>query len=387
MDTPLLVGIGVGVVVVAAGLLLLRKRGEVPPPPPSPAPHKAPPAAPPEAPSGPTGKTTVESLDVRQPVQKPTEVVAPIVRKAERSALHSGLRATRGGFVARLGRIFAGTPRIDASMLSQIEEVLFSADIGVATVQKLVARLREALSRDALGDPDAVWAFIREESERLLHLEAPPLDWTRERPLVVLTLGVNGVGKTTTIGKLGAKLKAAGKQVMFAAGDTFRAAATEQLEIWGQRIGAQVVKGKEGADPSSVLFDAIKRAQGEGADVLLCDTAGRLHTKTDLMAELEKVRRVIQKAMPSAPHETLLVLDATNGQNAIKQAEMFKEKLDVTGIVLTKLDGTAKGGVILGIVDSLRLPVRYVGVGEKVEDLREFDGQAFVEALYDRSEE
>jgi len=387
MDTPLLVGIGVGVLVVAAGLLLLRKRGAAPPPPPSQEPRKPAPAPIPEGPSRPTGKTTVEALDVRQPVQKPTGVVAPIVRRGDRGALHSGLRATRGGFVARLGRIFAGKPKIDASMLAQIEEVLYTADIGVTTVQKLVERLRDALGRDALSDPDAVWAFIREESERLLHLDSPPLDWTREKPLVVLTLGVNGVGKTTTIGKLGAKLKAEGKQVMFAAGDTFRAAATEQLEIWGQRIAAPVVKGKEGADPSSVLFDAIKRAQAEGADVLLCDTAGRLHTKTDLMAELEKVRRVMQKAMPSAPHETLLVLDATNGQNAIKQAEMFKEKLDVTGIVLTKLDGTAKGGVILGIADSLRLPVRYVGVGEKVEDLREFDAPAFVEALYDQSEE
>ena len=387
MDTPLLVGVGVGVVVVAAGLLLLRKRREAPPPPPAAEPRKAAPAPPAEAPPGPSGKTTVEALDVRQPVQKPTGVIAPIVQKAERSALHAGLRATRGGFVARLGRVFAGKPKIDASMLAQIEEVLYSADIGAGTVHRLVERLREALSRDALGEPEAVWAFIRAESERLLHLDAAPLDWAREKPLVVLTLGVNGVGKTTTIGKLGAKLKAEGRHVLFAAGDTFRAAATEQLEIWGQRIGAQVVKGKEGADPSSVLFDAIKRAQAEGADVLLCDTAGRLHTKTDLMAELEKVRRVMQKAMPSAPHETILVLDATNGQNAIKQAEMFKEKLEVTGIVLTKLDGTAKGGVILGISDSLRLPVRYVGVGERVEDLREFDARAFVEALYDQSEE
>ena len=200
---------------------------------------------------------------------------------------------------------------------------------------------------------------------------------------MLLIIGVNGVGKTTTIGKLAAKWTAEGKKVILAAGDTFRAAATEQLEIWGQRTGVPVVKGKEGGDPSAVIFDAVKRAQTEGYDVVICDTAGRLHTKDNLMAELEKVRRVMKKALPDAPHETFLVLDSTNGQNAIAQAPTFKQAMDITGIVLTKLDGTAKGGVILGICDELEVPVRFIGIGEKVEDLRPFDAHEFVDALYE----
>jgi fused signal recognition particle receptor len=200
---------------------------------------------------------------------------------------------------------------------------------------------------------------------------------------VLLVLGVNGVGKTTTIGKIAAKLTTEGKRVVLAAGDTFRAAAQEQLEIWGDRAGAPVVKGKSGSDPSSVIFDAIKLAQQEKFDIVIADTAGRLHTKVDLMEELRKVRRVISKAQDGAPHETWLVLDSTTGQNAIQQAQMFKEALDVTGIVLTKLDGTAKGGVILGICGELNVPVRFIGVGERVEDLRPFEPRAFVDALYE----
>ena len=196
-------------------------------------------------------------------------------------------------------------------------------------------------------------------------------------------IGVNGVGKTTTIGKLAGKYTRAGKKVLLAAGDTFRAAATEQLAIWGERTGCPVVRGKEGGDPSSVIFDAVKRAQDEGYDIVIGDTAGRLHTKTDLMEELQKVRRVTAKAMDGAPHETFLVVDATTGQNAIAQAQMFQAAMSLTGIVLTKLDGTAKGGVILGITDELKVPVRYVGLGEKVDDLREFDPAAFVAALYE----
>ncbi len=229
----------------------------------------------------------------------------------------------------------------------------------------------------------SVWTRLREESGRILSVDAPPVDWDRARPFVLLVLGVNGVGKTTTIGKIAAKLVAEGKKVILAAGDTFRAAATEQLEIWGQRAGAPVVKGKPGGDPSSVIFDAIKRAQAEGHDVVIADTAGRLHTKVDLMEELRKVGRVIDKAQEGAPHETWLVLDSTTGQNAIQQAKMFKEAMEVTGIVLTKLDGTAKGGVILGICDELAVPVRFIGIGESVDALREFDPDAFVSALYE----
>ncbi len=248
--------------------------------------------------------------------------------------------------------------------------------------------MRERLSRNELRDSDAVWTVIQEESARLLGdaaKQAGPVDTTRAKPFVVLVIGVNGVGKTTTIGKLAAQWAAEGKKVLLAAGDTFRAAAAEQLEIWGQRTGVPVVRGKEGGDPSSVIFDAVKRAQNEGVEIVIADTAGRLHTKTNLMEELQKVRRVVQKAQPDAPHEVWLVLDATNGQNAIAQAGIFKQAMDVSGIVLTKLDGTAKGGVILGICDELKVPVRFIGVGEKVDDLRAFDVDEFVAALYGRA--
>jgi len=263
---------------------------------------------------------------------------------------------------------------------------LFTADIGAKTAHKLFESVKGSLSRNELKDADAVWAVIRKESEAILERaqdKAGPLDVSRAKPFVILTIGVNGVGKTTTIGKLASKFSADGKKVILAAGDTFRAAATEQLEIWGQRAGTPVVKGKEGGDPSAVLFDAVKRAQAEGFDVVICDTAGRLHTKDNLMAELEKVRRVMKKALPDAPHETFLVLDATNGQNAIAQATTFKQAMDITGIVLTKLDGTAKGGVILGICDELQVPVRFIGIGEKVADLRPFEAHEFVDALYE----
>ena len=297
------------------------------------------------------------------------------------AALRDGLAKTRGGFVARLGRLLS-KKKIDQEILGELEEVLLTADIGPRTAEKLFSAVQGALSRDELGDPEAVWQRLREESGRILAVDASPVGWERATPFVLLVLGVNGVGKTTTIGKIAAKLVGSGKKVLLAAGDTFRAAATEQLEIWGQRAGAPVVKGKSGGDPSSVIFDAIKRAQAEGHEIVIADTAGRLHTKVDLMEELRKVRRVIDKAQPGAPHETWLVLDSTTGQNAIQQAKMFKEAMEVTGIVLTKLDGTAKGGVILGICDELSVPVRFIGIGEKVADLREFDPDAFVSALY-----
>ncbi len=296
--------------------------------------------------------------------------------------LREGLARTRGGFVARLGRLLA-KKKIDGEILGELEEVLLTADIGPKTAEKLFSTIQTALNRDQLDDPEAVWTRLREESGRILSVDAPPVDWNRARPFVLLVLGVNGVGKTTTIGKIAAKLVAEGKKVILAAGDTFRAAATEQLEIWGQRAGAPVVKGKSGGDPSSVIFDAIKRAQAEGHDVVIADTAGRLHTKVDLMEELRKVGRVIDKAQEGAPHETWLVLDSTTGQNAIQQAKLFKEAMEVTGIVLTKLDGTAKGGVILGICDELAVPVRFIGIGESVDALREFDPDAFVAALYE----
>jgi fused signal recognition particle receptor len=326
-----------------------------------------------------------EQPEVDEEEEKPEEPEeeeeeeAPTAAEAE---LRDGLARTRGGFVARLGRLLS-KKKIDREILGELEEVLLTADIGPKTAEKLFGTIQSALNRDQLEDPEAVWTRLREESGRILAVDAPPVDWQRAHPFVLLVLGVNGVGKTTTIGKIAAKLVRGGKKVMLAAGDTFRAAATEQLEIWGQRAGAPVVKGKPGGDPSSVIFDAVKRAQAEGYDIVIADTAGRLHTKTDLMEEVRKVRRVIDKALPGAPHETWLVLDSTTGQNAIQQAKMFKEVMEVTGIVLTKLDGTAKGGVILGICDELAVPVRFIGIGESVDALREFDPEAFVAALYE----
>jgi fused signal recognition particle receptor len=306
---------------------------------------------------------------------------APVTDE-EKAAWSAGLAKTRGGFVAKLGKLF-GKKKIDADVLPQLEEVLFTADIGPRAADRIFESVKKDLSRDDLADAETIWAKIRETSTRILDVGAPAIDLAAKRPFVLLVLGVNGVGKTTTIGKLAARWRAEGKKVLLAAGDTFRAAAVEQLEIWAQRAEVDIVKGKAGGDPSSVIFEAVKKGADDGYDLVICDTAGRLVTKTELMDELKKVRRVIDKALPGAPHETWMVLDATTGQNAITQAKTFKEAMEITGIVITKLDGTAKGGVILGICDELKVPVRYVGIGEKVADLRPFEPRAFVEALYE----
>ena len=297
------------------------------------------------------------------------------------AAYKAGLAKTRGGFVARLGKLF-GKKKIEAGLLEDLEEVLFSADIGPRAADRIFQAVKSGLTKDELEDADKVWAKIRETSSEILALEARPLDFSK-KPFVILTIGVNGVGKTTTIGKVASQLVAEGRSVLLAAGDTFRAAATEQLEEWGKRAGVPVVKGKSGGDPSSVIFEAVKRGVDEKLDVVICDTAGRLHSNVALMEELKKIRRVCDKALPGAPHETWMVLDATNGQNAIAQAKTFKAEMEITGIVLTKLDGTSKGGVILGITDELGVPVRFIGVGEKIGDLRPFDPAAFVAALYE----
>jgi fused signal recognition particle receptor len=328
---------------------------------------------------------------------EPVEKAAPVAPKPsprrrpdtqeEKRRLTLGLAKTRGGFIARLGSLFKSKPELDAEMVDRIEEILFTADIGVRTTQELIDGLRTSLGKKEIREPSSVWAQIRRHSNELLELpSAAPLDVTRSKPFVILVVGVNGTGKTTTIGKLAALYKGEGLGVVLAAGDTFRAAATEQLEVWGERSGCPVVKGKEGADPTSVIVDGLKQVQNSGADLLIADTAGRLHTKLSLMEEIQKVRRSIEKRLPGAPHETFLVLDATMGQNAIAQAKMFKEALDITGLVLTKLDGTAKGGVVLGICNELKIPVRFIGIGEAVADLREFDSRAFVEALYEAAE-
>lgn len=296
-------------------------------------------------------------------------------------ALKKGLASTRGGFIARLAKLFGNKKEIDPALLDEIQEVLITADIGVKTSEKILERLKERMDRNELSDEDRVWEALREEARGILATHGRELDLSK-KPSVILVVGVNGVGKTTTIGKLASRYKDEGQKVILAAGDTFRAAAVLQLEVWGRRVGCDVVKGKERADPASVIFDAIRKAKDEGADLVIADTAGRLHTKTNLMEELKKVVRTAEKALERPVDEILLVLDSTNGQNAIQQAQLFKEAIAVSGIALTKLDGTAKGGVILGIVDQHDLPVHFVGIGERVEDLREFDAPTFVEALF-----
>ena len=326
-----------------------------------------------------------ESQQTRPVVAEPASENPPVVSKKDVAGLRKGLAATRGGFMARLKAIFVGKKEIDPAILEQVEEVMLSSDVGVKTTQSILDRLRDGMNKKELADTDAVWAALRAEATRILSIPVPKA--SKDKPLVVLMVGVNGVGKTTTIGKLATKWTGEGKKVVLAAGDTFRAAAVQQLEVWGKRVGAEVVKGKEGADPGAVSFEATKKAAEVGADILLVDTAGRLHTKVNLMDEIKKVKRTITKAMDGAPHETLLVIDATTGQNALTQAALFKEALDLTGIILTKLDGTAKGGVVLGVCDELKVPVRYIGLGERAEDLREFVAADFVEALFGKDDD
>jgi fused signal recognition particle receptor len=317
--------------------------------------------------------------------KRPPPVEPSVSRAPDVATLRRGLGRSRdsGGVFGRLKALLGGERQIDAGIVQQIEEVLLSSDVGTATTQTLLSRIREGLDRGELTNADAVWRALRQEAVKMLSIDgrAGGAIEIRQRPMVVLFVGVNGAGKTTTIGKLATQLKAAGKTCVLAAGDTFRAAAVQQLVIWGKRVGCEVVHGKDGADPGSVLFEAIKKAEDTGADVVLADTAGRLHTKANLMNEMQKIARSAGKAASGAPHEIFLVIDATNGQNALAQAREFKEALEITGIVLTKLDGTAKGGVVLGISDSLHVPVRFVGMGEGPDDLHEFVPQRFVDAL------
>jgi fused signal recognition particle receptor len=378
--------VGALVVAIIIGVIVARgqKRAERMPPPPRPdaqVPRKRRRRPPGEVEAKPDQKALPEGEEEEAEEAQPK--ARPRAPRRDTSVLRAGLARTRGGFIARLGALLGGKKEVDAATLERLEEVLLTADIGPRTAQKLYESVRAKLSKAELTDAEAVWDAIRAESRAILDVPSPPVDWAAHRPFVLLIVGVNGAGKTTTIGKLAAKLAADGRKVLLGAGDTFRAAATQQLEVWGERTGTPVVKGKEGADPSSVLFDAVKRGAAEGYDVVICDTAGRLHTKNELMAELSKVTRVIGKAAPGAPHEIWLVLDATQGQNALAQAQTFKDTTGLSGLIMTKLDGTAKGGVILGISDELQLPVRFIGIGEKVDDLRPFDAEEFVEALYE----
>ncbi len=292
-----------------------------------------------------------------------------------------GLAKTRSSMAERLGALLGVGRGVDAELLEELEEVLVTSDIGLKTTRELIASLETRLGRSELKDPAAVRSALAEELISRLGEAPPPLAPASEGPLVVMVVGVNGVGKTTTIGKLAHQWATQGRRVVLGAGDTFRAAAAEQLAIWAERAGAELVRHADGADPAAVAFDAARAAKARGADLLILDTAGRLHTKANLMEELKKIRRVLEREIPGAPHETLLVLDATTGQNALTQARLFREAVSVTGIALTKLDGTAKGGIAVALRGELGLPVRYVGIGEGVSDLRPFDPELFVDAL------
>jgi fused signal recognition particle receptor len=298
--------------------------------------------------------------------------------------LKEGLTKSRDSWAEKIGAIFQSRSW-DEESLAQMEETLIAADIGVSASRKLMDSLRRQ-APNGYGDlAEEMTANLRTAMAQMLQSRSgpPKIAPLSVRPWVVIFLGVNGVGKTTTIGKLAAQYSGAGKKVLLVAGDTFRAAAIEQLDAWASRVGVDVVKHRAGSDPSAVVFDGMQAAKSRGIDVLLIDTAGRLHTKIHLIEELKKIRRVISREQPDAPHETLLVLDATTGQNGLQQARVFKESADITGIVLTKLDGTAKGGVILGIQEELGVPVKYVGVGEEVEDLQPFDAEDFARALFE----
>lgn len=293
--------------------------------------------------------------------------------------LKQGLAKTRKGLIEKVESIFSGR-KIDFETLEELEEALLTADLGVKATTEIIDFLKEKTKKGEIKDISKIKEYLKLEMSGMLGDSQPLI--IDKKPFVILAVGVNGVGKTTTIGKLAARFINEGKSVIMAAADTFRAAAIEQLEIWAKRTGAQIVKHQSGSDPAAVAFDAIEAAKARNIDIVIVDTAGRLHTKSPLMEELKKVRRVIEKGIPSAPHEVLLVVDATTGQNALRQAEMFNNAIGVTGIALTKLDGTAKGGIIFAIRKELGIPVRFIGVGEGIEDLKDLEPKDFVEALF-----
>ena len=294
--------------------------------------------------------------------------------------LKQGLSKTKQSFNDKVNNVFSTFRKVDEELLEELEEALIMSDVGVETSTKIISKLRDRIKKQNLKEAEEVKQALREEIKNIfdevdnsLHLDT--------KPSVILVVGVNGVGKTTSIGKIANRLKQDGKKVVIAAADTFRAAAVEQLEIWANRAGCPIVKKEEGADPASVVYDAIRKTKEENADVLICDTAGRLHNKKYLMDELEKIKRVIDKELPEASKEILLVLDATTGQNAILQVQAFKETVDITGLVLTKLDGTAKGGVVIGITNENHMPVKFIGVGEQIDDMEVFSSEDFVKAI------
>jgi fused signal recognition particle receptor len=308
--------------------------------------------------------------------------------KKEKESLDQGLEKTKEGFLGKITRAIAGKSTVDAEVLDNLEEALVGADVGIETTVALIERIEERVAKDKYINTSELNGILQSELQNIL-VDAPEdtnysgFDLPGgKKPFVIMVVGVNGVGKTTTIGKLAHHFKAAGKTVMLGAADTFRAAAVDQLTIWSERTGVPIVKKEMGSDPASVAFDAVNSAVAKNVDVLIIDTAGRLHTKTHLMEELSKIKRVIQKVIPDAPHDVLLVLDGSTGQNALEQAKHFTAATDVSGLVITKLDGTAKGGVVLAIAHQFKIPVKFIGVGEKVEDLLVFDKKEFVDSLF-----
>jgi fused signal recognition particle receptor len=297
--------------------------------------------------------------------------------------LKAGIQKTRSGLVERIEDVLSGKKQIDADLLEELEYTLITADLGVRTVQDILERIRQRVDRKLAGDASEIRGMIREHLLEVLSASETPVHVVRTPPAVVMLVGINGAGKTTTIGKLANRFLGEGRKVLLCAADTFRAAAIEQLEVWAQRAGVDMIRQKTGADPSAVVFDALQAAKARGVDYVIVDTAGRLHTKDNLMAELDKMRRTAQRIIPGSPHEVWLVLDATTGQNGLEQARKFTESAGVTGIVLTKLDGTAKGGVVVAIARELNLPIRFIGVGEKIGDLLPFEPDKFVESLFD----
>ena len=307
--------------------------------------------------------------------------------KQKKENLDKGLEKTKDSFLGKIARAVVGKSRVDDEVLDNLEEILITSDVGVETTLKIIEKIEARVKRDKVLGTDELNRILKEEIENLLDESdtgSNPFDVKKENndPYVIMVVGVNGVGKTTTIGKLAHQFKSAGSRVVLGASDTFRAAAVDQLIIWSERVGVPIVQQGMGADPASVAFDTVQSAKSQNADVVIIDTAGRLHNKVNLMNELNKIKRVMDKVIPNAPHEILLVLDGSTGQNAYEQAKQFAQATDINALAVTKLDGTAKGGVVIGISDQMNIPVKYIGVGEKIEDLQLFDKKAFVDSLF-----
>ncbi len=328
-----------------------------------------------------TPETRADEAPLREDTRPESDEPEPERRGSFFERMRQAVTRTRDSFSTSIASVVALTREVDEASLDDLELALLQCDLGAVTTDEIIGRLRERALRQGIADGTALKAALKEEIRRILDAVAVPVKLPASGPEVILMVGVNGTGKTTTSGKLSALFRREGRTVLLCAADTFRAAAIEQLEVWSQRSGVEMIKTRQGGDPSAALFDALAAAKARGTDVVLVDTAGRLHTKADLMKELDKMRRTAERQVPGSPHQTLLVIDATTGQNGMQQARLFSEAAKVTGIVLTKLDGTAKGGIVVAIAREMGLPVRYAGVGEKIDDILPFDSKAFVDAL------